>query len=139
MADPSLDVAPHPCCSSSLASFSSSSHRDISEHLFLLTRHPGHLFLSRPNHKVYMMAFVCVDQTCPLTNAAKPDKRSSPGIPGTVQEPNVLGTEAVDSHLVRPSLEGGVSRAGVHSVRGGCIAAVLCRLCHLGRCSCAGS
>ena len=56
--------------------------------------------MSRPNHKVYMMAFVCVDQTCLLTNAAKRDKRSSPGIPGTVQELNVPGTEAVDSHLV---------------------------------------
>lgn len=79
------------------------------------------------------MAFVHVDQTCLLTNAAERDKRSSPGIPGTVQVLNVLGTEAMDSHLVPPSLEGGVGRAGVHSVRSGCISEALCRLCHLGR------
>ena len=74
--------------------------RDTSEHLFLLTRHPGHLFLSRPKQKVYVMAFICADQTCLLANAAKRDKRRSPGILGTVPELNVLGTEAVDSHIV---------------------------------------
>jgi len=51
-----------------------------------------------------VVAYVCVDQTCLLTNAPERDKRSSPGIPGTVWQLNVLGTEAVDSHLVRLSL-----------------------------------
>lgn len=44
------------------------------------------------------MAFICADQTCLLAYAAECDKRRSPGILGTVPEPNVLGTEAVDSH-----------------------------------------
>ncbi|KAM6278204.1 uncharacterized protein M6G45_002154 [Spheniscus humboldti] len=62
---------------------------------------------------ILLADFWSTNQTCPLTNAAEHDKRSSPG----TQELNVLGTEAVDSHLVRPSLEGDVGRARVHSVR----------------------
>lgn len=82
----SLDIASHHGCSPIFASFSSSSCRDTSKHLFLLTGHPGHLFLSRPHHKVYMITSLCVDQTYLLTNAAECDKRNSPGTLGTVQE-----------------------------------------------------
>lgn len=92
----SFDIASHHGCSPLLASFSSSSCRDTSEHLFLLTGHLGRLFLSRPHHKVYMITSLCVGQTCPVTNAAECDKRSSRGILGTVQE---LKEEAVGSLL----------------------------------------
>lgn len=81
--------------------------------------------MSRPNHKVYVIPFICVDRTCTLTAAAEHDKRSSLGIVGTVQELNVLETEAVDSHGVCSSLEGGLGRVHVCDVRGGCISETL--------------
>lgn len=78
-----------------------------------------------------VMAFECVDQTCPLTNAAERDKRSSPGILGTVQELNVLGTEAVGSTLCDRPWKA-VWAELTCSVY---VSEALCRLCHLGRSS----
>lgn len=86
-----------------------------------------------PTTKVYMITFICVEQTCLLRNAAEHDKRSLPGILGTVQE---LREERLWVAPLWLSPWGDVGRAGVHSAHGGCISE---NLCHLGRCSCAGS